>query len=78
MGFRAWVGLWMAFFLILVVCFDVSAFVKYITRFTGKYKCKFKEKIIKILIYRGELCSFDCFYFYPRVYSTIDKNKTNK
>lgn len=38
MGFRVWVGLWMAFFLIIIVCFDISAFVKYITRFTGKLK----------------------------------------
>ncbi|CAF1065828.1 unnamed protein product, partial [Brachionus calyciflorus] len=34
MGFRAWIGIWMTFFLILIVCFDGSAFIKYITRFT--------------------------------------------
>ncbi|XP_012941835.1 sodium bicarbonate cotransporter 3 [Aplysia californica] len=32
--FRAWIGLWTAFFLLLVVAFDLSALVRYITRFT--------------------------------------------
>ena len=31
---RAWVGLWSAFLLLLIVAFDLSALVKYITRFT--------------------------------------------
>jgi len=31
---RAWVGLWSAFLLVLIVAFDLSALVKYITRFT--------------------------------------------
>lgn len=31
---RAWVGLWSAFILLIVVAFDLSALVKYITRFT--------------------------------------------
>ncbi|CAC5394188.1 Anion exchange protein 3,Anion exchange protein 4,Anion exchange protein 2,Sodium bicarbonate cotransporter 3,Sodium-driven chloride bicarbonate exchanger,Electroneutral sodium bicarbonate exchanger 1,Band 3 anion transport protein,Electrogenic sodium bicarbonate cotransporter 1,Electrogenic sodium bicarbonate cotransporter 4 [Mytilus coruscus] len=31
---RAWVGLWSAFFLLIIVAFDLSALVKYITRFT--------------------------------------------
>ena len=34
MGFRAWVGLWTAFILIVIVITDCSALVKYITRFT--------------------------------------------
>ncbi|RUS81962.1 hypothetical protein EGW08_010277 [Elysia chlorotica] len=32
--FRAWIGLWTAFLLLLVVAFDLSALVRYITRFT--------------------------------------------
>jgi hypothetical protein len=36
MGFRAWVGLWTCFILIIIVVTDCSALVKYITRFTGK------------------------------------------
>ena len=36
MGFRVWIGLWTAFFLIVVVVTDSSVLVKYITRFTGK------------------------------------------
>lgn len=35
MGFRAWIGLWTALILIIVVVTDGSALVKYITRFTG-------------------------------------------
>ena len=31
---RLWVGLWMGLILILLVAFDASAFVCYITRFT--------------------------------------------
>merc|ERR1719239_403259 len=31
---RAWIGLWTAFLLLLIVAFDLSALVRYITRFT--------------------------------------------
>jgi anion exchange protein len=34
MGFRAWVGLWLCFILIILVLTDLSFLVKYITRFT--------------------------------------------
>ena len=34
MPFRAWVGLWTALFILLIVAFDLSALVSYITRFT--------------------------------------------
>ena len=34
MSFRAWVGIWQAIILLLFVAFDVSAAVRYITRFT--------------------------------------------
>ena len=32
--FRCWVGLWSALFLLIIVAFDLSALVRYITRFT--------------------------------------------
>lgn len=34
LSFRLWVGLWICFFLIVLVALDASAYVKYITRFT--------------------------------------------
>ncbi|KAF8565666.1 hypothetical protein P879_02131 [Paragonimus westermani] len=34
LSFRLWIGLWIAFFLFTIVAFDLSALVKYITRFT--------------------------------------------
>ena len=34
MSFRLWVGLWVFFVLIVIVAFDLSALVRYITRFT--------------------------------------------
>jgi hypothetical protein len=34
MEFRAWIGLWTAFILVLCVVFNLSFLVKYITRFT--------------------------------------------
>lgn len=34
MEFRLWIGLWTAFFLIVLVAFNLSFLVKYITRFT--------------------------------------------
>jgi len=43
MGFRAWVGLWTALILIIIVISDCSALVKYITRFTGIEMKRFKK-----------------------------------
>jgi hypothetical protein len=37
MEFRLWVGLWTSLFLLLVVMFNLSFLVKYITRFTEGY-----------------------------------------
>ncbi len=34
MTFRLWIGLWSSFFCLLIVAFDISAIVKYFTRFT--------------------------------------------
>ena len=32
--FRCWIGIWTTFLLLLIVAFDLSALVRYITRFT--------------------------------------------
>lgn len=32
--FRCWIGIWTAFLLMIIVAFDLSALVRYITRFT--------------------------------------------
>ena len=34
MPFRCWVGIWTGFLILLIVAFDLSALVRYITRFT--------------------------------------------
>ena len=34
MTFRFWVGMWCFFFLIFIIMFELSAYVRYITRFT--------------------------------------------
>jgi len=54
-GFRAWVGLWTAFILIVIVVTDCSALVKYITRFTEESFASLiaiifiKESIFKLI-----------------------------
>lgn len=58
--FRAWIGLWTAFLLMLIVAFDLSALVRYITRFTEE---SFASLIAVIFIVEaftkliGECCS---------------------
>ena len=55
MGFRAWIGLWTSFILIVIVLTDCSALVKYITRFTEESFASLiaiifiKESIFKLL-----------------------------
>jgi hypothetical protein len=34
MSFRFWIGMWILFALLVIVAFDLSALVRYITRFT--------------------------------------------
>lgn len=54
-GFRAWVGLWTALILVLIVLTDCSALVKYITRFTEESFASLiaiifiKESIFKLI-----------------------------
>ena len=73
MGFRAWVGLWTALILIIIVVTDCSALVKYITRFTGIIGISFCLNILGLklikayCIKRGELCFSDSTYIYNRI-----------
>ena len=50
MPLRCWIGLWTTFFLILIVMFDLSALVRYITRFTEE---SFACLIALIFIYEA-------------------------
>ncbi|XP_067649397.1 electroneutral sodium bicarbonate exchanger 1-like [Haliotis asinina] len=50
--FRAWIGIWTAGFLLLIVMWDLSALVKYITRFTEE---SFACLIALIFIYEAFL-----------------------
>ncbi len=50
MEFRLWVGLWTSLFLLLVVMFNLSFLVKYITRFTEGYFLVLIKKCNKYFI----------------------------
>lgn len=50
MAFRFWIGMWMFVYLVLIVAFDLSAFVRYITRFTEE---SFAVLISVIFIYEA-------------------------
>ncbi|CAH1797121.1 unnamed protein product [Owenia fusiformis] len=48
MSFRVWVGIWTSAVLIIIVAFDLSAMVKYITRFTQEgYSCLISLSIVE-------------------------------
>lgn len=49
MGLRFWIGMWIAFILIVLVAIDASAIVCYITRFTEE---NFALLIATIFIYK--------------------------
>ena len=48
LSFRVWIGVWTFVFLLIIVAFDLSAFVMYITRFTEE---SFSVLISTIFIY---------------------------
>lgn len=50
LAFRFWIGIWMFVYLVLIVAFDLSAFVRYITRFTEE---SFAVLISVIFIYEA-------------------------
>jgi len=59
MSFRFWIGVWLFFYLMALVAFDLSALVRYITRFTEE---SFAVLISVIFIY--EVCHFHCFHLF--------------
>lgn len=54
--FRVWVGLWTGLFILLIVAFDLSALVRYITRFTEE---SFACLIALIFIYEAFKKTFE-------------------
>ncbi|XP_045177681.2 sodium bicarbonate cotransporter 3-like isoform X2 [Mercenaria mercenaria] len=54
--FRVWVGFWTGFFILLIVAFDLSALVRYITRFTEE---SFACLIALIFIYEAFKKTFE-------------------
>ena len=79
MGFRAWIGLWTALILFIIVITDCSALVKYITRFTEESFAALiaiifiKESIFKLLeIGHNSKYSSD-----PIAYANQYSNNTN-
>jgi hypothetical protein len=48
--FRFWIGMWLCFLLLIMVAFDLSALVRYITRFTEE---SFAMLIAIIFIYEA-------------------------
>jgi hypothetical protein len=75
MEFRLWVGLWTAFFLLLLVAFNLSFLVKYITRFTED--C-FATLVAVIFIIDAFKSTLKLRFFRPQVHDLHhDLNTTN-
>lgn len=81
--FRVWVGFWTGFFILLIVAFDLSALVRYITRFTEE---SFACLIALIFIYEAFKKTFEIekhapVHFNPPSYSSgcfcVLDNSTN-
>ena len=62
MPFRCWVGIWTAFFVFLIVAFDLSALVRYITRFTEE---SFASLIALIFIFEAFKKEISIIKMYP-------------
>lgn len=60
--FRCWVGFWTGLFILLIVAFDLSAYVRYITRFTEE---SFACLIALIFIYEAFKKTFEIEDHYP-------------
>ena len=92
MGFRFWIGMWIALILIIIVAFDLSALVRYITRFTEE---SFAVLISLIFIYDAfnkqfqiynthpiytqkatDLASFTCHCEPPAVWTSVNSTAT--
>lgn len=62
MSFRFWIGMWIFLYLLLIVVFDLSSFVRYITRFTEE--C-FAVLISFIFIYEALIQLFEVWKHNP-------------
>ena len=60
--FRFWIGMWMCLFLLIMVAFDLSALVRFITRFTEE---SFAMLIAIIFIYEAFKKQFEGLDHYP-------------
>ena len=68
MGFRFWIGVWVMVFLFIVVAFDLSFLVRYITRFTEE---AFSILISVIFIYEAFSKAFETFFKRPVHYGVV-------
>lgn len=62
MSFRFWIGAWVALVLLIMVAFDLSFLVRYITRFTEE---SFAILISVIFIYEAFTKIFEIYIKYP-------------
>jgi len=62
LSFRLWIGVWMALILLLAVALDLSALIRYITRFTEE---SFAVLISVIFIYESFVNVADIWTTYP-------------
>lgn len=76
MEFRLWVGLWTAFFLIILVALNLSYLVKYITRFTED--C-FATLVAIIFVIDAIKSTLKLRFFHPKVSNELlfDLNSSN-
>jgi len=82
MGFRAWIGLWTALILMIIVVTDCSALVKYITRFTGNFNLQSKAQKMSVIyileiymINRGKFRHSHRVHIHQRVSAEAARNK---
>lgn len=68
LAFRFWIGLWSCLFLLIVVMFDLSALVRYITRFTEE---SFAALIAAIFVYEAINKALNIHHDYPINYEGV-------
>lgn len=73
MSFRFWIGIWVMVALLVIVAFDLSALVRYITRFTEE---SFACLISLIFIYEAFVKIFEIWHEDPVYTGTTRENKT--
>ncbi|CAD5122593.1 DgyrCDS11005 [Dimorphilus gyrociliatus] len=70
LSFRFWIGLWSCLFLLIIVMFDLSALVRYITRFTEE---SFAALIAAIFVYEAFHKAINIHSEYPVNYDSINR-----